>query len=308
MKFDRMLSILNILLNNEKITANDLAGKLEVSKRTIFRDIETLNMAGIPIVTYPGIGGGIGILDGYKLDKSILSTDDMKNIVMGLKILQSFENKDIIERLITRISPTNEDIALMESNVVIDLSTWYSDGYTQTMMDDCKKAILRNNQIRIEYHSKNKYSKRTIEPYKLIFKYTDWYLYAFCTEQHDFRLFKINRISSYKYLEEIFTPMPTKDISMDFSVKENELGETKDFPSQEIVLEYKAVHKDLLMDKIGARNFTEDGKYIIFYSSNTNWTVDLIISLQDKVKVIKPQFIKTEVENIIEKMQEQYKR
>ncbi|OAB42537.1 helix-turn-helix transcriptional regulator [Paenibacillus antarcticus] len=308
MKFDRMLSIVNILLNNEKITANDLAGKLEVSKRTIFRDIETLNMAGIPIVTYPGIGGGIGILDGYKLDKSILSTDDMKNIVMGLKILQSFENKDIIERLITRISPTNEDIALMESNVVIDLSTWYSDGYTQTMMDDCKKAILRNNRIRIEYHSKNKYSKRTIEPYKLIFKYTDWYLYAFCTDQQDFRLFKINRISSYKYLEEIFMPMPTKDISMDFSVKENDLGETKDSPSQEIVLEYKAVHKDLLMDKIGARNFTEDGKFIIFYSANTNWVVDLIISLQDKVKVIKPQFIISEVENTIKKMQEQYKR
>ncbi|MEC0093484.1 helix-turn-helix transcriptional regulator [Paenibacillus macquariensis] len=308
MKFDRMLSILNILLNNEKITAKELAEKLEVSKRTIFRDIETLNMAGIPIVTYPGIGGGIGILEGYKLDKSILSTDDMQNIVMGLKVLQSFENKDIIERLITRISPNNEDIARMESNVVIDLSTWYSDGYTQTMMDDFKKAILRNNRIRIEYHSKNKYSKRTIEPYKLIFKYTDWYLYAFCTEQHDFRLFKINRISSYKYLKEIFTPMPTKDISMDFSVKENDLGETKDYPLQEIVLEYKAVHKNLLMDKIGARNFTEDGNYIIFYSSNTNWAVDLIISLQDKVKVIKPQSIVTEVTDRINKMQEQYKR
>lgn len=308
MKFDRMLSILNILLNNEKITANELAEKLEVSKRTIFRDIETLSMAGIPIVTYPGIGGGIGILEGYKLDKSILTTDDMKNIVMGLKILQSFENEDIIERLIERISPNNEDIALMKNNVVIDLSSWYSDGYTQTMIDDLKKAILRNNRIRIEYHSKNKYSKRTIEPYKLIFKYTDWYLYAFCTEQHDFRLFKINRISSYRYLEEIFTPMPTKDISMDFSVKENDFGETKDDPLQEIVLEYKAVHKDLLMDKIGARNFTEDGKYIIFYSSNTNWAVDVIISLQDKVKVIKPQSIKTEVENTINKMQEQYKR
>ena len=87
MKIDRLIGILSILLQEEKTTAPELAERFEVSRRTINRDIEDLCKAGIPIKTAQGTGGGISIMDGYRMDRTILSSKDMQMILAGLRSL-----------------------------------------------------------------------------------------------------------------------------------------------------------------------------------------------------------------------------
>src|SRR5690349_2339808 len=108
MKIDRLLGIITILLQHNKVTAPELAKRFEVSRRTIHRDIDDICKAGIPIITYQGGDGGISIADGYKLDKSVLSVDELQSIIAGLKSLDSVSDNSRIERLISKLSPKNE--------------------------------------------------------------------------------------------------------------------------------------------------------------------------------------------------------
>ena len=103
MKIDRLIGILSILLQEEKVTAPELAEKFEVSRRTINRDIEDLCKAGIPVVTSQGTGGGISIMDGYKLDRTILSSKDMQMIPAGLRSLDSVSGSRYYGQLMEKL-------------------------------------------------------------------------------------------------------------------------------------------------------------------------------------------------------------
>ena len=108
MRIQRLIGLLCVLADVEKITVQQLADRFEVSKRTIFRDLDTLNLAGIPIISYPGIGGGVSIIEGYKIDKKILSTDDTRKIFTALKGLKSIENDNSYNSLIAKLIPKQE--------------------------------------------------------------------------------------------------------------------------------------------------------------------------------------------------------
>lgn len=84
MKVDRLISIIMILLDKERIGAQELADMFEVSPRTIYRDIDAINMAGIPIRSTSGVGGGFEIMPQYKVDKKVFSTTDLSALLMGL--------------------------------------------------------------------------------------------------------------------------------------------------------------------------------------------------------------------------------
>ncbi len=104
MKLDRMIGILSILLQQDKVTAPYLAEKFEVSRRTISRDIEALCMAGIPLVTEQGKNGGISIMEGYKIDHTLLSTSDMQAILAGLRSLDSVSGTNRYAQLMEKLS------------------------------------------------------------------------------------------------------------------------------------------------------------------------------------------------------------
>lgn len=161
MKLDRLMGILTILLQNERVTAPFLAEKFEVTRRTIGRDIDTLCAAGIPVVTHQGMGGGISIAEGFKLDKSILTSGE----------------------LLEMISPP----------VVIDLASYYKDSLTEKI-EILKKAILDRHLVKFDYHYKKGESHRVIEPYLVVFQWASWYVFGFCLEREDWRMFKLNRL------------------------------------------------------------------------------------------------------------------
>ena len=167
MKIDRLIGILSILLQQEKITAPELAKKFEVSRRTINRDIENLCKAGIPIVTKQGQNGGISIIDGYKIDKTLLTSSDMQAILSGLGSLDSVSGTNQVSILMEKLGASN--FISGNPNILIDLSSWYKDSLSPKI-EQIKKAIEQNRLISFVYYSPKGESSRIIEPYYLVFR------------------------------------------------------------------------------------------------------------------------------------------
>lgn len=295
---------MNILVNNDKVTIKQLSEKLEVSRRTIYRDLETLTMAGFPIVSYPGYDGGITVAEGYKLDKCLLSLEDWENILTGLNTIKTMGDTEKIEYLIGKIAPKNIETINQQSDIVIDLSQWYDDD-TQDLIIGIRNAIGNKQLVSIEYISKISSTVRTIEPYKLVFKERDWYIYAYCLLRMDFRLFKLNRISAYEIMVDNFIP---RQVAVPSFALKNELYEKDNNTQYRIVLEFALENKEFLLQALGALNFKiADNKGIIdFNTTNLDYAVNLIISLQDKIKVISPPILQERVLQTINKMKKLY--
>ncbi len=200
MKLDRLLSIVIMLLNRERIQAKDLADHFDVSIRTIYRDIDTINNAGIPIVTHQGNKGGLGIVDSYKIDRQVLTLQDMVSMLSVLKGMNStFKDRqlqDAIEK-IDALVPENkqEYVKNHVDQVIIDVMPWETSVGQKKDMLLLQQAIANNRLIKFSYRDGNgKKSARTVEPMTMIFKATAWYLFAYCTLRNDFRLFRLTRI------------------------------------------------------------------------------------------------------------------
>lgn len=311
MKIDRLLGILNVLANADRITIQELAERFEVSKRTIFRDLDTLNESGVPIVTYSGIGGGVAIIDGYKIKNNILSKNDIENIFTGLNGLKSINRSADLINLMAKLIPEETSTIFSESDYVIDLSSWFKDSITQEKVVSLHKVIKNRNCINIEYISKSSHSLRIVEPHKLVFKQSYWYLYAFCEDKQEFRLFKINRIVNLEIMDESFNCRKVEriDFRNNFSAG---LFSSQDITSLfEVILEYDAPNEFFLTDKIDAKFFhrgsLEEKGQIIFSNSDLEWTTNLVFSLQDKVKVIAPVELKEAIKIRIKRINELYK-
>ncbi|MDT8717756.1 YafY family transcriptional regulator [Clostridium sp. 19966] len=312
MKIDRLLGILNILANIDRITIQQLAERFEVSKRTIFRDLDTLNQAGVPIVTYSGIGGGVAVSEGYKLKSSILSKNDIKNVFTALNGLMSIDESTDLTNLIAKLIPEETNIVFSESDYVIDLSSWFQDSITQKKVSALHKAIKNQNYICLEYISRRSHSSRIIQPHKLVFKQAYWYLYAFSEDDQEFRLFKLNRIVDFKIMNSRFTCKAIEEIvfKKDFGA---DLFSSQDPTALfEVILQYDFINEFFLTDKIDANFFQmiddSNGKgNIRFFASNLEWVADLVFSLQDKVKVIAPLQLKEAIKIRIKRIQKLYK-
>jgi len=304
-----MFSIINLLINNQKMTANELAEKLEVSKRTIYRDIEDLNMAGVPVVSFPGQGGGLGVLDNYKLDKKFLSVDELENILIGLNALKSIDTETNINTLITKLDMDDNSEILENANIFIDLSSWFNDDYLKDYLSEFKNAIRNKKVIKIEYQAKNGFSKREIEPYKIVFKHSSWYLFAFCLEKKDYRLFKINRIVSVEILDTSFIVRDHDSKKLTLLFKGDYFSTNENKYKFQVILRYKKENEDFLMNKIGVQVFKFDTckKIITFETSNYSWLIDFIIGLKDTVQVIEPLNLVEDVKRTIEDMNDLYK-
>ena len=206
MKIDRLLGILSILSKKPKVKAKDLAERFEVSIRTIYRDVEVICQAGIPLVTAPGGDGGISIAEGFTLGKDVLTRSDLESIILGLKSLESVTQGNQIRSLLTRLDPEKESsIIPADSDVVIDLASFYRSSLAPKI-SLLREAIAARRSVRFDYYSRNGHSLREIEPYLIAFKWSAWYVFGFCRLRQDFRLFKLNRITELTLTGEGFEP------------------------------------------------------------------------------------------------------
>ncbi|MBU2700095.1 putative DNA-binding transcriptional regulator YafY [Sporomusaceae bacterium BoRhaA] len=308
MKLERLLGLLCILASTDKITIQELADRFEVSRRTIFRDLDTLNCAGIPIVSYPGVGGGVAVVEGYKVERNVLSTGDTEKVFMALSALKSIEGDTAITNLIAKLVPEKTEAVFSQSDYVIDLSSWFGDSIVHKKISALHRAIRERRCILLEYISKDYRSIRTVEPHKLVFKQSYWYIYAFCRKRNAFRLFKINRIVSYEILEEHFQLRPIAAIEFDNSYSTELFSPKSQADLFDVVLEYNTSDEFDLTNKIDAAFFhrsiegqTACGQ-IRFQVSNLEWTADLVLGLQDKVRVISPPALQKEIKCRLDKI------
>lgn len=210
MKLDRLLSIIIMLLNRNRMQAKDLADHFDVSLRTIYRDIDTINNAGIPIVTYQGNKGGLGIVENYKLDKQILTLQDMVSMLSVLKgINTTFQDKHLqgaIEKIHALVPEDKQDyVKCQADHIVIDLMPWGANDGQKNKMQTLQQAIANKRLVTIHYRDgSGTTTVRKIEAMTLIFKATTWYLFAYCTLREDFRLFRLTRIKKYEMVDATF--------------------------------------------------------------------------------------------------------
>ena len=289
MKLDRMLGILNILLQNDRVTAPYLAEKFEVNRRTIGRDIDALCQAGIPIVTHQGTGGGISIAEGFKLDKSILTTDELSGIIAALKGIGSVSEQSRIERILDKLGANADAIVSMHEPIVIDLASYYK-GHLTEKIEIIKQAILTLRLIEFDYYYNKGESRRRIEPYVIIFQWTSWYVFGFCLERQDWRMFKLNRLWKLSSNDEQFT---MRDIPPEKRDSNSHL--TDDI---KLVALFDKSAKYQLIEAFGLDSFREDdeGLHFEFGYSNRSYMMDWLLSFGDKVKVLEPPDIVAEIQ------------
>jgi predicted DNA-binding transcriptional regulator YafY len=206
MQINRLFEIVYILMNKKSTTTKELSEHFEVSQRTIYRDIETLCQAGIPIYTTKGKGGGIGLLEHFILNKSLLSDQEQSDILsalQGLKATSYADTDKVLSKLNSMFGNKGQDW------IEVDFSYWNSNEEDKQKFGQLKDAILSHRIIQFDYYnSYGQESHRTLEPGKLVFKGQAWYLYGYCRDKKDERFFKISRIKSLQIDNVTFSPSP----------------------------------------------------------------------------------------------------
>jgi Predicted transcriptional regulator len=211
-KVDRLVSIILLLLEKERIGAQELAERFEVSPRTIYRDIDAINMAGIPVLSTPGAGGGFEILPRYKLDKSTFSAADLSALLMGLSNLSGVMRGDELANALAKVrsfipADRAKEIELRANQVCIDLTPWMGNRNLQPCLKTIKTALQHKKLLSFSYTDlRGEQTARTVEPYQLVLKSSHWYLQGYCRRRSDFRLFKLSRMTNLNMQAETFTP------------------------------------------------------------------------------------------------------
>ena len=299
MKLDRMIGILSVLLQHEKVTAPYLAEKFEVSRRTINRDIESLCMAGIPLVTKPGINGGITIMDGYKIDRTLLSASDMQAILAGLRSLDSVSGTNRYAMLMEKLSVRASNVLAGDTHILIDLSSWYKASLSPKI-ELLHDAILSGRRVSFSYYAPKGTSQRTVEPYYLVFQWASWYLWGWCQSRKDYRLFKLGRMTGLEAgecFEKRAAPLP-------------DLSSERVFPH---LFQVKAkIHPDYkwrLIEEYGPESFRPlaDGSLLFSFGfMDKTSIVSWIVSFGGGAELLEPAELRQDVLEFAEGIRQKY--
>lgn len=301
MKIDRLIGIIAVLQNNKRVTAPYLAEKFEVSRRTINRDIDEICMAGIPIVTTQGKDGGISIMDGYKLDTSVFTAEELQAIFIGLKSLDSISHKSHTKLLAEKMSADKNAVFSLSSNIAIDLSSHYKDSLVPKI-EMIKKAISEKKLISFRYYYNKGEDIKTIEPYLIIFKWSAWYVFGYCTKRCDFRLFKMNRLWDLTVVDMEFLRREISDVSLDLD---------RCLPDNFMITAiFDETEKYRLVENYGPDSFSYTNEGRLLFSrgfTNISEAIAWFLSFGDNVEVIEPYEIRSEIKKIAENILNKYK-
>ncbi len=304
MKIDRLVSIIMTLLDQKRIGAQELANLFEVSTRTIYRDIEAINLAGIPIRSIPGVGGGFEIMPEYKIDKTVFSTADLSAILLGLSnlsgMMQDGEVKSALAKIRSFIpAGSKREIEMKTNQICIDLSAWSGDRNIQPYLKTIKAALEEHKLLSFEYiaHHGNK-TERTVEPYQLVLKGGRWYFYGYCRNRNDYRLFKLSRVSKLQVKCECFTSRDPQKPVLDF-------GEILETMQTEIKIRIHKSILDRVLESCPYDCFTPDGAehYIVRFPFIENeYHYDILLGFGDRCECLEPMHVRAHMARKIRDM------
>lgn len=282
MQESRLFKIMYHLLDKGQATASELAEKFEVSVRTIYRDIDALSEAGIPIYTEAGRNGGIYLMNDFVLDKAVLSEEEKQEILAALQSInmtQDISSSQILQKLSALFRLNSENW------LEVDFSRWGNKESDNKKFELLKSSIIHCKCVKIYYAgSYEVISERIVQPCKLVYKAKAWYLKAFCTEKQDWRLFKLNRILDLEILKEDFSYRNCPD-SMDSS--EGIYHQiTLRFPKEMAYRVYDEFDKTQIRHRAGgdlivSAKMPEDG-----------WLIGFLLSFGTQVDILEPAYLK----------------
>ena len=298
MQIDRLFQIVLILLNKKTITAKKLSEHFNVSIRTIYRDIEALSFAGIPIYSLRGKNGGIRLLESYILDKSLLSSKEQNEILYALESLKASNYPDVDEVLkkLNLIFNKSSDYW-----IEVDFSRYGSND--NTLFNNIKKAILNSQAVKFTYFNTNgETSQRTVNPLKIWFKEKAWYLFAYCQKKNEIRQFKINRIKNLTLTNEYFE---RRLINYNINSNDNDISKK----IVKIIVEVDKSQAYRVYDEFSEKNIskTENGNFkVIMENYENEWLYGYLLSFGEYLKIIAPERIKNILSHKIEQMKKNY--
>jgi predicted DNA-binding transcriptional regulator YafY len=297
MKIDRLVSMILLLLEKERVGAQELAELFEVSVRTIYRDIDTISMAGIPVRAIPGVNGGFEIMPQYKIDKQVFSSADLSAILMGLGSLSTMVRGDELVGAFAKVrsfipAERAKQIELRANQVYIDLRPWLGNRNIEPYLETIRAAIQEQRLLSFDYLDRAGNSiSRVAEPYQLVLKGNHWYWQGFCRMRNDFRLFKLSRMSNLKQLEETFAPKEHPKPQLDAS----------DLIANMQTQIKLRIHKSILervLDYCNDEDISPDGEehYIVRYPLIENdYYYGILLSFGDKCECLSPPRIRAEM-------------
>ena len=299
MKDNRYFQMVYLLLQKGHMTAPELAEHFEVSVRTIYRDIDILSLAGIPVYATQGKGGGIFIQENFVLNKSLLSEEEQKQILMalqGIRIIEEGDTSALLSKLSSVFQKQNTDW------FEFDFSSWTKSGARKEVFHLLQSAIFKNKKVMFNYYNgKGECIQRTVEPLKLVFKSYDWYLYGYCCIRNDYRFFKFTRIRDLEMTDDGYTRNIPNEIFARAEKFEKEMIQvTLLFDKSMSVQVYEKFDDEVTKNK--------DGSLLVeTLMPNNELLFSYILSCGDKVEVIAPQSIRNIIFERAEKIQEKYR-
>lgn len=297
MKIDRLVSIIMTLLDKRRIGARELAEMFEVSPRTIYRDIDAINMAGIPIRSISGVGGGFEIMPEYKVDKSVFSSADLSAILMGLSTLSNMARGDELANVLAKIRsfiPADKvrDLEIKTDQIRVDFNSWSGNQNIQPYLREIKTALEDHRLLSFAYiaHHGNK-TVRTVEPYQLVWKSRHWYFYGYCRGRNDYRLFRLSRMSDLRIKQETFAPRDYQRQTFDF---QEIIGTMR----TEIQIRIHQSVLDRVLEFCTYDHFLPDGDahYIVSFPFIENeYFYDILLSFGDQCECLAPPHVRAKM-------------
>lgn len=297
MQESRLFKIVYHLLDKGQATAPELAEKFEVSVRTIYRDIDALSEAGIPIYAEAGRNGGIHLMSDFVLNRAVLSEDEKQEILTALQSINTAKNSQNSQTLqkLSGMFQLNS-----ENWLEIDFSRWGNQSFDNEKFELLKSAIFQCKTVKIQYANSSKVlSERIIQPLKLVYKSMAWYLKAFCTEKQDWRVFKLNRIIDLTLLNEHF--------------QRREFPESTDSPEEEyhqITLRFPKEMAYRVYDEFDKTQVQQqaNGDFIASAAMpQDSWLIGFLLSFGTQVEIISPAYLKEVVAEQAKLIYEKYK-
>lgn len=287
MKLDRLLSIVVILLNKDRVSAKELASRFEVTTRTIYRDIDSINMAGIPIISYPGNDGGFGIMENFRLERHIFTEEDIIEVLSALKGMTGLIHSERIRSAADKFANMIEGkkgTDFFDDGIIIDINPWGSKSRIDSDFRTIYSAILSRKKLSFSYSDYNgKYSSRTVEPISLVFKAYSWYLYSYCLEKNDYRIFRLSRIKNISVSKESCSGEKRKYQS-DYSIKQE----------TDITIRFRNSFETLISEFFPESRIEKSANFstITFKAQNEEWLYKILLGMGRDIEIVSPKSVR----------------
>ncbi|WP_256759457.1 YafY family protein [Cohnella sp. WQ 127256] len=311
MKVQRLLGITMVLLSQRRVNAQALADKFEVSLRTIYRDLETINTAGIPLVSFTGSDGGYEIMEQFRIDRQIVTFDDLQSILTALKGVQASLDDQEMDGLLTKIKAL---VAKSEQNqmeeagetLIIDTNLWHGGGLKDKSILSLLRQSSKNRSVVSFLYTTTEGlgEQREVEPIGIAWKGYAWYLYAYCRLRSDYRTFRLSRLSGLRIHLEHFKNRGVRMEELDARWGNKDGG-----PVVELLLRFHSRLRMRVEESYGLDNveLQEDGSLLVRASFSINQRMyGMILSYGPDVRVLEPAHVADKIRSLGEQIANQY--